>query len=133
MKNDELWVHNQSYQVRLKESENDVQEKRETIKKLKDKVVDIALPTKGLSEIQAALKLGDKFTINTILEYLKLDTYEFVKTIWWVLNKDNVLQATAYIDWALQRNDSLIKQLSQYTEEKKGVDYIWKGKKNKKL
>ena len=42
---------------------------------------DISKPELNLKEIEASLKLSDKFTLSQIIHYLKLDNFEFVKSI----------------------------------------------------
>ena len=86
-----------------------------------------------LEQIKSILNLTDKFTIKAIVDYLKIDSIEFVKSIWNVLHENNVLQATSYIDWALQRNENLIKAFSKYWKEKTKVPYIEDKQKPKKL
>jgi hypothetical protein len=71
------------------------------------------------------MKLSDKFTLNQIVHYLKLDSFELVKKIAWTVNKENASNVIAYRDWALWRNECLIKFLFKYaTKEKQKVDKL---------
>jgi len=85
----------------------------------------IEKPDLNLKEIESTLKLWDKFTLNQIISYLKLDSFEMVKNIAWTVNKENASEVIAYRDWALQRNESLIKFLSKFkSAEKNKIDRI---------
>jgi hypothetical protein len=42
---------------------------------------EISEPTLNIKQIEASMKLTDKFTLNQIIHYLKLDTFELVKNI----------------------------------------------------
>ena len=135
MDSDELQIHNQSLNVNIKEVNKDLEEKKWVISRLKEKSANnnhlIEIPKMNIEQIESVLKLGDKFLLNTLIDYLKLDSYELTKSIPWVLNESNVIQAIAYIDGALQRNENLIKSLSKYSKEvKKAPEYM---KTNKKL
>ena len=85
---------------------------------------EISEPTLNIKQIEASMKLTDKFTLNQIIHYLKLDTFELVKNIAWIVNKDNVSEIIAYRDGALQRNESLIKFLSKFANEKVKFDKL---------
>lgn len=127
---DERDIYIQNLQVTLQETEKELKEKKIVISNLKQKYQSkqrlIETPERNLQQIESALKLSDKFTINNIIDYLKLDSYEFVKTIWGVITEENAVQSVSYIDWALQRNESLINTLSKYSESKKIPETIWK-------
>jgi predicted nuclease with TOPRIM domain len=83
--NDEVLVHNQSYSITLKETQKELDEKKRVISILKEKhsakTHFIESPQKNIKQLASVLKLGDKFTINNIIDYLKLDSFEFVKNI----------------------------------------------------
>lgn len=131
MKLSEEWVYNQTLFVNLEEYKRELQEKSNDIDILR-KRLDIKRliesPKKNMAQLESALKLWCKFTINNIIDYLRLDSYEFVKTIWWVITSDNAVESISYIDGALQRNEALIKALKKYSEEKKVPEFL-----NKKL
>jgi hypothetical protein len=59
---------------------------------------EISKPELNLKQIEASMKLTDKFTLNQIIHYLKLDTFEIVKNIAGTMNKDNVSEVIAYRD-----------------------------------
>lgn len=132
---DEANIHKQNLQVTLNETEREVIEKNKTIEVLKQKNLtnkqplynELEMPRFSLKEIEAQLKLMDKLWLRLICDYLKLDSYELVKNIAWIVNKENVEQIIAYRDWALQRNESLIKFLEKHITEKQKFDRLnWK-------
>ena len=81
-------------------------------------------PKFRLSEIENTLKLADKFTLKQIIEYLKLDSYELVKNLARITNKENCSEVIAHRDGALQRNESLIRLLEKYSTEKTFYDKL---------
>lgn len=120
-----LEIHWQSLSVTIKEYERELDEKKESIRVLKDRLTkstnsynEIEQPKYKLSELEKSLQLADKFTMRQISEYLKLDSYELVKNMAKVMNKDNASEVMAHRDGGLQRNDSLIKILDKLTVEK---------------
>lgn len=128
---DELLINNQSLNLENKMISEDYKELKGINVRLRDKKDSTAhlieLPTKNIQQIDSILKLWDKFMINTLIDYLKLDSYELTKSIPWVMNESNVLQSVSYLDWALQRNQNLIEVLSKYWKEnKKGPEYLKK-------
>ena len=131
MELDESQVHNQTLYTIWEECKREIQEKNNSIDTLR-KRLDIKRlidsPKKNMAQIESALKLGCKFTMNNIIDYLKLDSYEFVKTIWGVITSDNAVESIAYVDGALQRNEALIKALKKYSEEKKVPEFLGKKK-----
>lgn len=88
---------------------------------------ELEKPRFNLKEIEAQIKLIDKLWLRLICDYLKLDSYEIVKNLAWIVNKENVEQVIAYRDGALQRNEQLIKFLEKHTQEKDKYDRL-KGK-----
>lgn len=133
MQCDELWIHLQTYEVNLRIVNQELQEKKNAVKNLKEKINltkqqplynDIEMPKFNLKQIESTLKISDKFTLKQIIEYLRLDSFEFTKWIAWVVNKDNVSEVLAYRDWALQRNEALIKFLSKFTKETEKLDRL---------
>ena len=127
---DEANIYKQSLSITLKETEKELVEAKSSIKRLKDLTKniptynDIEMPKFNLKEIELQLKLVDKLWLKLICDYLKLDSYELVKNIAWLVNKENVEQIIAYRDWALQRNESLIKFLEKHTIEKQKFDRL---------
>lgn len=127
---DEIWIVLQSSQITLKITNSDLKEAKESIKRLKDKLnskdeIILEQPTFNLKQIESALKLWDKFILNSIIEYLKLDSFEFAKQIAGTINKDNVSEVMAYKDGALQRNESLIRFLSKFAKENEKINKIF--------
>lgn len=47
----------------------------------------------------------DRLITDTIIEYLRLDSYELVKNLAQVTNKENSSEIIAYRDGALGRNE----------------------------
>lgn len=132
-------VHLQSYEVTLNEKNKELFECKDRIKVLKDKIeyiknsrAELAFPDKNIAQIDWILKLWDKLTIQAIVDYLNLDSYEFVKNIGAVVTKENELQTVSYIDWSLQRNEALKTFLSKFLQEKSPKEFLEK-KINKKL
>lgn len=133
MQCDEQQVHLQSYNITLRITNEELEEKKWVIKRLKEKINltkeqplynEISKPELSIKQIEASMKLTDKFTLNQIIHYLKLDTFEIVKSIAGIVNKDNVSEVIAYRDWALQRNESLIKFLEKFAVEKTKFDKL---------
>jgi len=80
----------QSYNLTLRITNEELEEKKGVIKRLKEKLNltkeqplynEISKPELSLKQIEASMKLVDKFTLNQIIHYLKLDTFELVKNI----------------------------------------------------
>jgi hypothetical protein len=87
---DEQQVHLQSYNLTLRITNQELEEKKGIIKRLKEKINltkeqplynEISKPDLSIKQIEASMKLVDKFTLNQIIHYLKLDTFELVKNI----------------------------------------------------
>ena len=81
-----------------------------------DKYNSLEIP-KPLNEIETKLKACDKFTLTTIIEYLKIDSFELVKNLAKTTNKDNVSEVIAYRDWALWRNEALTERLQKLADK----------------
>ena len=133
MQCEECRIYLQSSQVNYTIIYEELEEKKWVIKRLKEKINltkeqplynEISKPELNLKQIEASMKLTDKFTLNQIIHYLKLDTFEIVKNIAGTMNKDNVSEVIAYRDWALQRNEALIKFLEKYAVDKTKFDKL---------
>jgi hypothetical protein len=74
---------------------------------------DIYMPELSVKEIEAHLWLFDKFTTDTLTDYLKLDAYELVKNLAKTINSDTAPIVIAYRDWALRTINTLITALSK--------------------
>ena len=94
----EVSVHNLSYELTLKETERELKEKKESIAYLKKRGTLIELPVENVKSISKVLEMADKFTLNAIIQYLKLDSYEMVKNMPASLKEDNAVQLIAYVD-----------------------------------
>ena len=92
----------------------------------------VTIPKVTRKQTEDLLRVGQEYTINTILDYLELDNYELVKNLAKVTNWDNVVEIIAHRDWWLARNFAL-KELLLNAKAKKATfaDKI-KGKKKEK-
>ena len=81
-----------------------------------DKYNSLEIP-KPLNEIETKLKACDKFTLVTIVEYLKLDSFELVKNLAKTTNKDNVSEVIAFRDGALSRDEALMDRLQKLADK----------------
>jgi predicted RNase H-like nuclease (RuvC/YqgF family) len=116
-----LKIHCQQYECNIKELEKEVEEKKENVRILKERLTNtqetynkLEIPTKTLKNLEDIFKVSDKFTLRQIAEYLKNDSFELVKSMADVMVKDNSELITAHLNGALKRNDSLIKLLEKY-------------------
>lgn len=114
--------HERLEKERLLKQVEDLQIKIERIeqrqKEKDEEQVNIYFPEMNLKQIEAVLKMeNSKWIIRQIIQYLKLDSFEFVKWIAGVANKNNVSEVLAYRDGALQRNESLIRFLEKFAKE----------------
>jgi len=114
----------------LKRQESEISDlKRKLENKNKESVDEkpyneIDTPRFSLSELESTLKLADKYTMKQIAEYLRLDSYELVKNMAKIMNRDNASEVMAHRDGALQRNESLIRMLDKLSKEKTVHDRI---------
>lgn len=74
-----------------------------TKKELEYNLIDF--PKMPLKEIESRIKIIDKITVQVIIEYLKLDSYELVKNLARRTNSENASNIIAYRDGALGRNE----------------------------
>ena len=77
----------------------------------------LSIPKLNLKQIEDSLKLSDKYTMRQLAEYLKIDSLELVKSLADVMVKENAELITAHLNWALKRNDWLIKLLEKNWKE----------------
>ena len=68
--------------------------------------------------------MADKFTLDNILDYLKLDNYYLIKNIANAINQWNEKQILTWLDWCMSRNDALIKLITKYAKAKEWFDKI---------
>jgi phage host-nuclease inhibitor protein Gam len=68
---------------RLKQEKADLNNKISKLNLTKEQPLynEISKPDLSIKQIEASMKLVDKFTLNQIIHYLKLDTFELVKNI----------------------------------------------------
>ena len=55
-------------------------------------------PKRDIKEFEHALKLCDAFTKKTIIEYLELDNFEFVKNISRTVNDESASNVISFMD-----------------------------------
>ena len=82
------------------------------------------MPKVDLETIRKALKTADSYILTSLIEYLKLDTYELVKNLSKVVNKGNAAETIAYRDGAIGRNEALTKLLQESNVDKSFVNRI---------
>ncbi len=82
----------------------------------------LELPQEELKSLKIKLKMWDKETMSWIIDYLRIDSFKLTQWIAQTINKDNASDVIAYKDWALWRNEVLIKLLKESTKEKKYFD-----------
>jgi hypothetical protein len=82
------------------------------------------MPKTDLTTIRNALKTADSYILTSIIEYLKVDTYELVKNLAKVTNNGNAAETIAYRDGAIGRNEALSKLLSESNVDKSFVNRI---------
>lgn len=82
--------------------------------KNEDRYNVIDFPKMPLKEIEMKFKIIDKITVQVLIEYLKLDSYELVKNLARVTNSENASNIIAYRDGAIGRNEALIQRLSGF-------------------
>lgn len=86
--------------------------------------IDIEKPTNHLQELQRKLKLADPYTIQIIIDFLTLDTFEFVKKIVKTLNKRDAVEIISYMDGSIRANESLKTFLQNNVAKKDYIDRI---------
>jgi hypothetical protein len=87
-KSDEQVVFLQSFKNISQQLEDEKRKRKDLEQKLNNltnkeekEYNKIDKPELSLKEIETAMKLSDKFTLNQIVHYLKLDSFELVKKI----------------------------------------------------
>jgi len=100
---------------RMKSALNNMPEQKE---------YDVDIPKIDAEELKKALKLADSYTMETIMQYIQVDTYELVKKIAKTINSTNFWDVAIYIDGALSRNDALVKLLGECIKWKTYIDRI---------
>ena len=113
-----LEIQSKSMEEKLKVSSGIIAKLRDNLTNQTEPYNEIEKPKYKLADLEKSLQLADKFTMRQISEYLKLDSYELVKNMAKIMNKDNASEVMAHRDGALQRNENLIKILEKLTVEK---------------
>lgn len=76
---------------------------------------NIDIPNTNLAQLDSKFKNSDKFTIKTIIDYLKLDRFELVANLAKVTDWKNASQIIAYRDWALRTVETLLSKLEKFS------------------
>ena len=103
---------------RLREDRNELMEVAREFEEFKNKYNQLEIPNKNLDNLENELRLADKFTMRTIVDYLKLDRYELVANLAKVIDSNNASQIIAYRDWAISRIEVLIAKIGKYANTK---------------
>ena len=106
----------ESYKLYYDTIKEEKEELEERLNKKDNSYSKLNIPS-PLNEIEAKLKACDKFTLTTIVEYLKLDSFELVKNLAKVTNSTNTAEIIAYRDWALWRNEALMEKLKKLADK----------------
>lgn len=91
---------------------NDIESLQRELTKDIEKYNLIDFPSVPLKDIDTKIKYFDPVMVDTLVEYLKLDSYELVKNLASRTNSENAWNIIAYRDWALGRNEGLIQKFS---------------------
>jgi len=98
------------------------QEIKRLNEKLKDKEnieeTELTLPKIDIKGFEAILSLVNKTFITALIEYLKTDSFEIVKSTMSIIDSWNQSEVRAFRNGALKRNESLINILKKYEKEK---------------
>ena len=121
-------IQSESYRVYFEEERRTNEMLRNRIKQYEGQEVEkdymLWMPQVDLTTIKKSLKTADSYILTSIIEYLKLDTYELVKNLSKVVNKWNAAETIAYRDGAIGRNEALSKLLSESNVDKSFVNRI---------
>lgn len=117
------WLNTSKKQVFNLELENITL--KEELKRLKEKQdieepLELTLPKIDIKGFEAVLSLVNKTFITALIEYLNTDSFELVKSTMSIIDWNNQSEVIAFRNWALKRNESLIKILKKYEKEKEG-------------
>ena len=115
---DDAVIYTEHLEVSLRETKKDLEEEKNKNIKLKEKINYIDLPKHSFADLEKKLMLADIYTLQIIVDYLSLDSYELIKNIASRIDKNNIDNYIAYRDWALWRNEELKKVLLKYISKK---------------
>ncbi|MCP4522158.1 MAG: hypothetical protein GY827_10780 [Cytophagales bacterium] len=96
-----LEKENHSYRLYAMACDEKIEGLKEDKKELEKRQVplpNIELPKNTMASLEKKLKKCDKYTIDFIISYLDLDTYNLVKKIPSVLNRTNDVEVGQYMD-----------------------------------
>ena len=95
-----LTIQNVSLEEYLKKAIEDKDFLEEEIEKLKEKLkrYELKVPKANITKLEQELKLCDTYTKRKIIEYLELDTFEFVKNISGTVNNANSSDVINFMD-----------------------------------
>lgn len=104
--------------IQIESAKSFISERDKKIERLQSHVCEVKeytidMPEIEVEDLKKALKLADKFTLETLLQYIKIDSYKLVKNLAKVTNSSNASETIAYRDGALGRNEALIQLLSE--------------------
>lgn len=119
---DELVIYNQSLSVNISEKDREISELKERNQKLLTKVnaeyPNIELPELNAKEITNALKLSDKFTLQRVIEFIKADYYEFIKSLADNLGSETKFEISIASNVIRRRYEAWIQVLGKHAETK---------------
>ena len=78
----------------------------------------------SIDDLKKSLKVSDSYTMELLINYLKIDSFNLVKNIAKTVNKSNFAETAIYIDGALSRNDAFIKVLYESTKNRTFLNRI---------
>lgn len=111
--------NSETYRIHYEETLKDLDNAKKEIKsltELKDWYNKFDIPPVPLETIEKKLKMADRFTLTTLMEYFYLDNFLLVKNLAKVTNSDNSANIIAYRDWGIARNDAHIKTLEKLSK-----------------
>jgi len=84
-------LQSEAYRINLEEEQRLTDRLKHDIDILKSehKEYTIDIPTNTVEQLKKKLISGDKYTLETIIEYLKLDNFELIKNVAKIIDKDN--------------------------------------------
>lgn len=95
---DDAVIYTEHLEVSLRETKKDLDEEKNKNAKLKEKINYIDLPKHSFVDLEKKLPLADTYTLQIIIDYLSLDSYELIKNIASRVDKNNIDNYIAYRD-----------------------------------
>lgn len=87
-----------------------------------DKYDEVWVPKLNIKQLQASLKMADKFTLNQVVELLKIDYVDMVVLLWNSLWKDNWKEISIASNAIRGRIQGWIDVLWGYTKDDSFID-----------